>query len=167
MTMFPKPGPREKKLKLRKPRPTYAQMLKKSKSGYKKLVEKVDHVFANLIRVEHADESGSVKCVTCDHVYHYKQARSINCGHFRRRIHWNTRWDKRNCAPQCAHCNCWDLGSEIKFAAYIDRVHGEGMSERLRILSLMKKQWKRYELEYLLETFTEQLQALKTAKGLL
>lgn len=88
----------------------------------------LDAIFSQCIRRAHADHRGYVVCVTCSAVGHW---RSFDNGHFQKREHMATRFDPRNCAPQCEDCNRFNDGMNEEFAAYIDRVHGAGMAEEL------------------------------------
>lgn len=89
----------------------------------------LDSIFSQCIRRATADYRGYVSCATCDIIAHW---RTMDCGHFQKREHMATRFDPRNCAPQCESCNCYNDGENEKFAEYIDRVHGAGMADELR-----------------------------------
>ena len=51
------------------------------------------------------------------------------------RRHMNTRWEENNVAPQCAGCNTYRAGEQYIFGQNLDRIHGEGTSEEMLILS--------------------------------
>ena len=67
------------------------------KGAYKKLPsissleDKLDVLFSKYIRRRHADEGGTVQCVTCGKLMHWEKD-GAQAGHFVRRSHRATRW---------------------------------------------------------------------------
>lgn len=105
----------------------------------------LDAIFSQCIRRGNADYRGYVTCATCSQVGHWRE---FDNGHFQVRGNMATRYDPRNCAPQCISCNRiqskidengdeYDAAKEIEaeFAEYIDRVHGAGVADDLRALA--------------------------------
>lgn len=88
----------------------------------------LDAIFSQCIRRSHADFRGFVVCATCPAYGHW---RSFDNGHFQRREHMATRYDPRNCAPQCKNCNRVNEGMNAEFAEYINMIHGTGVAEEL------------------------------------
>ena len=71
----------------------------------------LDKWFSLFIRLRAADSNGMVHCYTCPERKHYKE---MECGHFIKRGHEATRWDKNNCRPQCKECNgCKDGRADV------------------------------------------------------
>lgn len=105
----------------------------------------LDTIFSQCIRRAAADFRGYVLCATCGTANHW---RSMDCGHFQDRAHIATRYDPRNCAPQCHDCNRFAVlidenGEHVSskkqildnFAEYIDHVHGQGVAAELQKLA--------------------------------
>lgn len=124
---------------IRLPRGVKAKPKKKS---IKDLKNELDRVFSIWIRISHADENGNVACITCQKVHPWKE---IQNGHYQSRGKMATRWTEMNCAPQDIACNIFRHGEPEKFAAYIDRTHGEGSAAALRELAQtsfkLNRQW--------------------------
>jgi hypothetical protein len=81
------------------------------------LVDDLDIIFSQLVRLKEADENGMVKCYTCDDVKHWKQ---MQCGHFVSRAKMPTRFSEKNCRPQCKDCNEHKGGNEKVFAERLE-----------------------------------------------
>jgi hypothetical protein len=81
------------------------------------LIDDLDIIFSQLIRLKEADEFGMVKCFTCDEIKHWKQ---MQCGHFVKRAQMGTRFSEKNCRPQCKACNEHKDGNEKVFAERLE-----------------------------------------------
>ena len=98
-------------------------------------ISTADKWFSRYIRLKYATESNGVlfvKCCTCPAI---RQSKHVDCGHYVKRQHKATRWSELNCLPQCKPCNNHEQGSPEIMAKEIDKIHGEGTSEKLRALS--------------------------------
>jgi len=84
----------------------------------KMVIDDLDAIFSQVVRLSHADEHGMVECYTCGTVKHWKQ---MQCGHFIPRIHMFTRFSEDNCKPQCPTCNMMKDGNLIAFAEHLNR----------------------------------------------
>jgi hypothetical protein len=95
------------------------------------LEDKLDALFSQYIRRSHADEGGTVSCVTCKKLMFWKDS---DCGHWIKRQHRAVRWDERNVAPQCTRCNHFQGGAQDEFSGYIIATHGADVhAELLRL----------------------------------
>lgn len=99
-------------------------MRKKTTSQLKK---ELDRVFSLYIRNKYA-EDGYVQCYTCGAT---KLIKEIQCGHFVSRGNLATRFDEKNCRPQCAGCNVFGGGRVSTFAVKLEQECGEGTVSRL------------------------------------
>jgi hypothetical protein len=91
-------------------------MVKKTASK-KKLLQNLDKVFSNFIRMKYANKDGIAACYTCGKEAHWSQ---LYCGHFQSRKHRNTRFDVDNCRVQCARCNIFDHGQQFRFGIHLE-----------------------------------------------
>lgn len=66
------------------------------------LIRKADTLTSEYIRRKYADEHGFIKCVTCGHKLHWKDA---HCAHYIERAAKSTRWLEENLHPACPSCN--------------------------------------------------------------
>jgi len=114
-------------------------MLKKTrvkKPTTTQLKKEADRVFSLFIRKKYANSEGMVKCFTCPKILPYLDGRKINCGHFVSRSYLATRYDERNCRPQCWGCNNtaygWGgHGRPVEFAFGLEAEYGKGIVEEL------------------------------------
>jgi hypothetical protein len=140
---------------LKKKRLARKKLRSKSKKGsLSSLEKKLDQVFSWYIRKSHADKNGYCKCVTCGKVVHWKD---IQCGHFISRRHKATRWEEKNCGPQCVGCNIYNQGAGPAYASYLIRKYGEGIVDLL--LAKSRSVWKggRFEYEAMISEYEEKL----------
>ena len=77
----------------------------------------LDAIFSRVIRLSFADENGNVQCYTCPRKDHYKKMQN---GHFVPRQYLATRYDERNCRPQCYACNMLLNGQPSTFARKLE-----------------------------------------------
>jgi hypothetical protein len=82
------------------------------------VIDDLDAVFSQVVRLSHADRYGTVECYTCGTKRPWKQ---MQCGHFIPRIHMLTRFSEDNCKPQCPTCNMMKDGNLIAFAKHLER----------------------------------------------
>lgn len=66
------------------------------------LIRKADDTTSKCIRYKYANEYGSVTCVTCGKVMHWKES---HCAHYIERAAKGTRWLEENLHPACPSCN--------------------------------------------------------------
>jgi hypothetical protein len=103
---------------------------------HKELEKKADKAFSEFIRLSYSNESGICNCSTCDFRDLWKY---LDNGHYRSRDSRSTRWEEKNCSPQCKSCNSFGKGGgkgeKVKHAEFIDNTHGKGTADQLIIQS--------------------------------
>jgi len=97
------------------------------KSTRKKLIDKLDKIFSQYIRLREAKNHNS-ECFTCGKVDHWKKLQN---GHFMSRKHFSTRWDETNCQVQCAGCNVFRYGEQYKFSVGLNNKYGDGTADAM------------------------------------
>jgi len=121
------------------------------------LIKKCDEALSKYIRLSNCKE-GRVLCASCGRPYDYEQ---IQCGHYQSRRYMATRFSIKNCAPQCARCNCWGAtelsgipGESEALGRWLDRKWGEGTAALMKMesrrtvkLSILQLQVMLHELE--------------------
>jgi len=95
------------------------------------LIEDLDYVFSQYIRIKYANKDGIVRCFTSGKDFHWQQ---IQCGHFISRKNLSTRWLEANCRPQSEHDNCLLSGNLEVFEKNLEE-EKKGSAEYLRELS--------------------------------
>ena len=100
--------------------------------SHKQLEKKADEAFSDFIRLSYANEQGMVSCSTCDFRDLWKY---LTNGHYRSRDSRSTRWEEKNCSPQCVGCNSFGKGGgggeKVKHAEFIDKTHGKGTADAM------------------------------------
>lgn len=76
--------------------------MRRQRSDRRKIEDKLDKIFSELVRRSRADSGGFVACYTCATVKHWKQ---MHAGHYLSRRNKTTRWHHDNARPQCPGCN--------------------------------------------------------------
>lgn len=89
---------------------------------------RLDAIVSEVIRRVAANYMGFVDCITCGHVFHWKD---VDCGHFQKRGNMATRYDRRNLGPQCKTCNRYKDGEEEVYGRVIDIMYGPGTAAEL------------------------------------
>jgi hypothetical protein len=114
------------------------------------LIKKLDKVFSEFIRRRDADENGIGTCITCGR---RKEWKYMDCGHYIKRQHMNTRFDEMCCQGQCKHCNNFEQGADAKFRAALVKKYGEEAVLLLEYRGKLTKKWSRFELELLIDKY--------------
>jgi len=119
-----------------------------------KLKKELDHVFSLFIRQKYADHRGYVECVTC-HVK--KPLKEMQCGHYVGRSNLSTRWDERNCYPQCYRCNCLMKGNYPAYTEFLIQKLGQNGLLNLITEGRMIKKWSTVELKNLITHYKSKI----------
>lgn len=120
------------------------------------LIDDLDIIFSQLIRLKDADDFGMVKCYTCEEVKHWKQ---MQCGHFVPRAEMPTRFSEKNCRPQCKTCNEDKRGNLIVFGEQLE-AEEPGIVEILHEQSRCVQGYCRDELKVLVVDTTRRVKKL-------
>ena len=86
------------------------------------LKKELDRVFSLYIRAIYPKE-----CYTCG-----KQGVTLQCGHFIPRNFLVTRFDERNCRPQCVGCNIFGNGKILDFEDHLVRDLGREEVDKMK-----------------------------------
>ena len=129
---------------------------------YAGLKKRADRVFSDWIRCSAA--SGPMECATCITCGAVHKWTLLQCGHFISRVHLSTRYDERNCAPQCYACNVLRRGTPGEFALYLQRRYGPNIIAELVEKKRISVKLGRGDLESLIETYQEKLDQLGSSK---
>ena len=126
----------------------------KKKPSLSALENKLDKLFSRYVRLSHADAGGTVSCVTCRKLMHWKES---DCGHWVKRQHRAVRWDERNVGPQCARCNHFMGGVQDEFSQHIILRHGLNAHDELLRLKHTVFKVTRSFLEEQIENYQQKL----------
>ena len=118
---------------------------------------KADKYFSLYIRLYNAVNE-MCQCVTCGTWKHYKE---MQLGHWRRRGLQPTRYDERNCAPQCVRCNKWRSGEPERFEDHLLQKYGKETVEEIRQRSLMRQKRKKEDFDWIAVEYYQKFKPLQ------
>ena len=107
----------------------------------------------------YADAQGSVLCYTCPYLGHWKKMQN---GHLVSRFYLATRYDERNCRPQCVTCNIWRHGRTPEFAEKLTKELGTGIVEEL--YAKARKLTKNFDFQEQIDLFSALLKGLRESR---
>lgn len=110
------------------------------------LIEDLDYVVSQYIRMKNADSDGITGCYTCSWHGHWKES---DCGHYISRSKMLLRWDERNLRPQCKNCNQHLYGNIDIFTERLEK-ENPGITSELLEESRGVYKWTRQEMKELL-----------------
>lgn len=101
------------------------------RESFNNLVEDLDAVFSQIVRMKGMDKDGYNWCYTSGTKLPWQQ---LQCGHFISRRHYATRWLEDNARPQSEHDNCFLHGNLQMFEERLEE-EKPGIVQHLRELS--------------------------------
>ena len=129
-----------------------AKKIRPKRLTFSALEKKLDKEFSFYVRRKDCDDGGTTSCVTCGELYFWRE---LDCGHYIKRQHRSTRWDERNCKPQCRRDNHFMGGRQDDFARAIIKEYGIETHEELMQLKYQTKKHSRIEIEEMIEKYQE------------
>jgi len=124
----------------------------------KALIHKLDKIFSEYIRLKNADENGVCTCISCGKKAHWK---NMDCGHYIKRQFKSVRFNENNCWPQDRHCNYFLQGNDANYRKNLVKKIGEQKVLLLEAQKRVTKKWTRFEIEALIEHYTQEVKKLK------
>lgn len=121
------------------------------------LINELDGIFSQYIRLSSAGTNGLVSCYTCGVVKDWKELQN---GHFIPRANMFLRFDQRNCRPQCETCNCHKHGNISQFTKHLNE-EKIGITEILYEEATTIYKYTRTELKSLIVDYTKKVRFLK------
>ena len=134
-----------------------SSMAKRKTIARGKVVSKLDTVFSKYIRLRNAKDD-LVECFTCGKQDEWKK---MQCGHFRSRSHYSTRWNEINCQVQCVGCNMYKQGEQYIFGVKLDSKYGEGTANELLLKSKMIQKFTTQDLRDLIQVYQDKISKIK------
>ena len=115
---------------------------KKKPVTISKVKKELDRVFSIYIRTLYS-VNGDVKCYTCTKIAPIKEMQN---GHFVPRQYLATRFDERNCRPQCYACNMLYNGQPSTYAKKLEE-ETPGLVAELDRMRHITTKWYVYDYE--------------------
>lgn len=103
-------------------------MKRKKLASLPALRNKLDALFSKWVRLSAANENGYASCVSCGKQEYWKE---MDAGHFIPRGSIATRWDPRNCHPQCKRCNRFAVDHYIGYTLWMQEYYGQAVIDEL------------------------------------
>jgi hypothetical protein len=116
--------------------------------------------FCKLRRLQEANESGYVRCITCGQVVKWNEC---DGGHMVSRSNRATEVLHDNVWPQCVSCNRFEKVSESEFSEALTRAIGE---DRVNAVLSMKNVSVKKDYTCLIREYQGLIRCLKREKGL-
>lgn len=128
-------------------------------STISKLKKKLDKLFSEYIRKRDSDYKGNCKCISCG-----KEAPafggSTHAGHLFSRRYLSIRFDEKNVNAQCAYCNTFLNGNQIKAARGVENKWGEGTVANLESRMHITTKLSRIDYEEAIENIKRKIKDL-------
>lgn len=118
------------------------------------LKKKLDAVFSQYIRHKYA-KNGLVKCYTCSTI---KPIKEMQNGHWIPRNVLATRFEEKNCRPQCVVCNMFNKGRPDVFSVNLlkEGVDIEKMSQLRYKIFKVDSSWYENRINYYTKLLNEE-----------
>lgn len=98
-------------------------------------IAEADKWFSEWIRLRDSDANGWATCITSGRRLPWRQ---VDCGHYVSRAKWSVRYEERNAHAQSKMANRYQGGHFVEHGNAIDRIHGAGTAEALRLKGLQR-----------------------------
>src|ERR1700744_6031577 len=125
------------------------------------VIEDLDAVFSQFIRLRDSDENGYVTCYCGAKVYWTEADNS----HFMSRSHMNTRFSEDNCAGSCRRCNQTLKGNLEVYGAWLEEKR-PGIVEALEGQAAATYKYDVPELKGLIAYYSKEVKHMKAKKPL-
>jgi hypothetical protein len=135
-----------------------------NKWSKKKLVEKLDRIFSQYIRLKYSDSRGICQCISCMKRQPWNE---IQNGHYMSRRYFSTRWSEDNCRPQCVGCNIFNQGNIQAYRVALIKQIGE---QRVNLVEARARQetfkYGEFELNAMILHYTKEVERIAKEKGI-
>jgi hypothetical protein len=135
----------------------------KKASSLSTLVDKLDKVFSQYIRMRDAMPSGFFRCISCGQI---KPIQKADAGHYYSRRHMSTRFDEDNVHAECSSCNRFSAEHIIGYRENLIKKIGEQRFLLLEVKANDTKKWSSFELEQLIKYYRARVEMLQKQKGI-
>jgi len=142
----------------------FRKTVKKQRTDVQKLEDKLWDIFSVFIRLRDTDKDGNGQCFTCRKPIHWSKG---DCGHGIGRQHKAVKFNECNNHLQCKHCNGFEEGRKDLYKEQMNKKYGAYTWERMEVASKQRADFSAPLLKNNIEYYTEQVNNLKAAKGMI
>jgi len=129
--------------------------------GYRALINVLDRAYSEYIRLKYSNDNGLCICITCKHWHHWSD---IHNGHYINRDVIATRYDERNCRPQCVACNKYHSGKAYFFRQELVGIYGEDVVNDIERIANMGGNFDTWQLREMIVDYRKKVKELKKEK---
>lgn len=133
------------------------------KTSHRKLIEKLDKIFSEYIRLRDVDTSGYGRCISSGKIVHWKEA---DAGHYINRAHMATRYHEKNVHLQSRFDNRFREGNMLGYTKGLIKKYGAGILDELEILKNQTSRYSNFDLQVLINEYTKKVKQLHEDKGI-
>lgn len=127
------------------------------------LQKRLDQVFSEYIKFRDASDNGYCTCVTCGSIHRWND---IQNGHYISRQYIATRYDSRNCHPQCNDCNVGKRGNLDEYKRFIIKKYGVKVLAELEEGKRALAKWGTADYQEKIAYYRKEVRRLRKEKGL-
>ncbi len=124
------------------------------------LIKELDTQISLFVRLNAADENGTIKCISCDDKVFWVDS---DCCHYKDRNNMATRFHLPNLAPGCKDCNRYN--KDFHISEWTKKI-GTYQAQRLGLLSKSLLKWTRPELEEMILDYRDKVAKIRKEKNL-
>jgi hypothetical protein len=124
------------------------------------VIEDLDAVFSQFIRLRDSDENGYLHCYCCSVSVYWTEAESM---HYVPRIHKNTMFSEDNCHGGCKTCNGPKRGNLEAYAEHLERDR-PGIVDALEEQARAPYKYDVPELKGLISYYSKEVRRMKKLK---
>lgn len=95
-----------------------------------------------------------------------KPVKQMDCGHWQKRQHQNTRFNEMNCQSQCKKCNAFEQGRDADFERALIEKYGQDKVNMILWSARQTVKRTKFDLEYLAVYYKQKAVELARAKGI-
>lgn len=137
---------------------------KREKSERQKVIEKLDSVFSDFIRLRDSDNKGRVVCPLCNAKMYRKYSQNM---HFISRGVLKYRFDEKNCHAWCKRCNVFLNGNYIVYTRRMIENYGIELVDEMLVRKNEIYKIDTPDLEEMIKEYKEKVKILRESKSLL
>ena len=121
------------------------------------VMDDLDIVFSQFIRLRDANENGYITCPCCGVVNYWTDCDNM---HFMPRIHKNTRYSEENCYGGCRTCNELKAGNLQAYGEFIEKMRPGGV-ELLEEQARVQYSYTLSEIKALISHYSKEVSRMK------
>ena len=122
------------------------------------LIQKLDKIFSEYIRLRDSDEYGMIRCISCGKRVKWKEA---DAGHFVSRRHLSLRFDEYNVNAQCKKCNQFESGNIEGYKRGLILKHGRWIIDYLENKKNEIQEYSDFAIELKIGHFRKKVREMK------